>query len=302
MDNFDLNLLRVFDAIWRNGHLGRAAEDIGLSQPALSHALKRLRDQLGDPLFLKVRDGMQPTPRAVQLAPVIQSLLGNVRENLLATPAFNPQQAKRTFTITMSDVGEMAFLPRLLARVSREARSIDIRVIATPHKDLKYSLGHAKIDLALGYFPDLSDFDIYQERLFRHGFVCLARRGHPVVKGLLTQQQFCDASHVVARTGGRNQEIVEQYLRENKIQRREVVRTSNYLSVPMIVSETDLLATVPFPVGTVFSGIADIQVLQPPYPLPSFDLKQYWHSSQNDDPGNKWLRAITLDTFGTPEA
>ncbi|MEA3128432.1 MAG: hypothetical protein QOF46_227, partial [Paraburkholderia sp.] len=102
MDNFDMNLLRVFDAVWRQGHLGRAAEELGLSQPAMSHSLKRLREQLDDPLFLKVRTGMQPSPRAVQLAPIVQSVLSSVRENLLSAPQFDPAQARRTFTIAMS--------------------------------------------------------------------------------------------------------------------------------------------------------------------------------------------------------
>jgi DNA-binding transcriptional LysR family regulator len=109
MDNFDLNLLRTFDALWRHGHLGQAAEELGLSQPALSHSLKRLRDQIGDVLFVKVHNVVQSSARAIKLAPIIQSVLASVRENVLTAPGFDPAHARRTFVTAMSDVGEMVF-------------------------------------------------------------------------------------------------------------------------------------------------------------------------------------------------
>jgi DNA-binding transcriptional LysR family regulator len=298
MDNFDMNLLRVFDAVWRQGHLGRAAEELGLSQPAMSHSLKRLREQLDDPLFLKVRTGMQPSPRAVQLAPIVQSVLSSVRENLLSAPQFDPAQARRTFTIAMSDVGEMAFLPRLLARLAKDAPLIDIRTISAPHRELMDLLERGQVDLVIGFFPDLGGSDVFQQRLFVHGFVCLARKGHPVVKGKLTQKQFREASHVVVQTEGRSQELVEEFLREKGIKRRELLHSPHFLSVPMVIASTDLIVTVPVPVGEVFARIADVQVLVPPYPIPTFDLRQHWHRCQHMDPGNRWLRSIAVELFG----
>src|SRR5262245_30269735 len=113
MDGFDLNLLRVFDVVWRHRHLGLASRELQLSQPALSHSLKRLRTSIGDPLFVKVPGGMQPTARALQLAPVVQAMLAGVRDHVLAAPEFDPGLAVRRFTIAMSDIGEMALLPRL---------------------------------------------------------------------------------------------------------------------------------------------------------------------------------------------
>src|ERR1700755_2109008 len=107
LNDFDLNLLRVCDAVWRHGHLGLASRELTLSQPALSHSLKRLRARIGDPLFMKVPDGMQPTTRAAQLAPVIQSTLTSIRENVLTAPGFDPTSAMRTFTIAMTDIGEV---------------------------------------------------------------------------------------------------------------------------------------------------------------------------------------------------
>lgn len=298
MDNFDLNLLKVFDALWRHGHLGRAAEELDLSQPAMSHSLKRMREQMSDPLFLKVRTGMQPSPRAVQLAPVVQAVLANVREHMLVAPPFDPAQARRTFTIVLSDVGEMAFLPQLLARLMKEAPLIDIRTVSPSHRDLMDLLERSKVDLAIGFFPDLGGSDVFQQRLFHHGFVCLARKGHPMVKGKITQKQFRELSHVVVQTEGRSQELVEQYLRSHGIKRRELLHSPHFLSIPMVIASTDLIVTVPVPVGEVFARIADVQVLPPPFPIPSFDLKQHWHRCQHDDPGNRWLRSVALELFG----
>ena len=145
IDNFDLNLLRIFDALWRHRHLGRASEELGVSQPALSHSLKRLRTQIGDALFLKSRDGVQPSARAVDLAPVIQSLLASVRENVLLAPDFAPLTAQRTFTIAMSDLGEMTFLPKMLASLATMAPGIDVVTVSMPPRDLAATLqrGHA---------------------------------------------------------------------------------------------------------------------------------------------------------------
>ncbi|MBP0630266.1 LysR family transcriptional regulator [Cupriavidus sp. AcVe19-1a] len=298
MDNFDMNLLRVFDALWRHGHLGRAAEEIGVSQPAMSHALQRMRDQLGDPLFLKVRTGMQPSPRSVALAPVVQGVLSQVREHLLTAPRFEPAQARRTFTLALSDVGEAAFLPRLLARLMQEAPHVDVRTVSGRHTDIMDQLERGRIDLAIGYYPDLGGSDVFQQRLFRHGFVCLARKDHPIARGRLTAAQFRTLSHAVIQSESRSQELVEAYLRQHDIVRRELLRSPHFLSIPLVIASTDLVVTVPLPVGELFARIADVQVLKPPFPIPAFDLRQHWHRCQHDDPGNRWLRALTQELFG----
>lgn len=298
MDNFDLNLLRIFDALHRHGHVGRAAQELGLSQPAISYSLRRLREELGDALFVKTRQGMEPTPRATQLAPVIQSVLAQIRESVLRSPGFDPAQVQRTFTIAMSDVGEMVFLPRLLHRLATLAPGLNITTVSTHPKALMSALQRSEVDLAVGYFPDLDGVDVFQQRLFRHSFVCLVRRGHPAVQGKMTKKAFTELPHAVVQAEGRSQEIVEQYLKEQGVQRRELLHSPHFLSIPMVIAATDLVVTVPAAVGEVFAQIADVAVLEPPYRMPTFDLKQHWHRSQHDDPGNRWLRGIVLELFG----
>jgi DNA-binding transcriptional LysR family regulator len=298
MDNFDLNLLRVFDALQRHGHLGRAAQELNLSQPATSYSLKRLREELGDALFVKTRYGMQPTPRAMQLAPTIQSVLADIRERVLTAPSFEPNKVQRTFTIAMSDIGEMVSLPKLLRRVTTLAPGVNVATVSASPKELMSALQRSEVDLAIGYFPDLDGVDVFQQRLFRHSFVCLVRRDHPAVQGRLTRKLFCELPHAVVKAEGRRQEIVEQFLKEQGIQRRELLHTPHFLSIPMAIAVTDMVVTVPADVGEVFARIADLKVLVPPYKIPRFDVKQHWHRSQHDDPGNRWLRALVLELFG----
>jgi len=297
MDRFDLNLLVVFDAVWRHRHLGLASTELELSQPALSHALKRLRRAIGDELFIKISTGMQPTARAVQLAPVVQSILEAVRDQVLTTPDFDPKSTHRTFTIAMTDIGEMALLPKLLGRLMSEAPSIDVCTVSMSPRELIAAFQNAEVDLAIGYFPDLSGSDILQQSLFKDSFVSIVRAGHPVVRGKLTRKQFQSLSHAVVKTEGRSQEVVDQFLKQYGIRRRKLVRSPHFLSIPMIIASTDLVVTVPVKLGELFGRIADLQILEPPVPIPSIDVKQYWHRSRHADPGNRWLRKTVMDLF-----
>lgn len=300
IDNFDLNLLRIFDSLWRHRHLGRASEELGVSQPALSHSLKRLRTQIGDVLFMKSRDGVQPSARAVDLAPVVQSLLASVRENVLLAPDFVPLTAQRTFTIAMSDLGEMTFLPKMLGSLATKAPGIDIVTVSMPPRDLAATLQRGEVDLAMGYFPDLQGSDVFQQRLFSHGFVCLVNRTHPMAQTGLTQEQFLQFSHAVVQTEGRSQEIVEQYLKAHGLKRRELLRCPHFLSIPMVIASTDLIVTVPESIGKMFSSSASLCSLQAPFDFPSYDVKQHWHRCQHDDPGNRWLRSVLVKLFCEP--
>jgi DNA-binding transcriptional LysR family regulator len=298
MNELDLNLLTIFDAVWRHKHIGRASEELELSQPALSHALNRLRGKIGDALFVKVPAGMQPTARAVQLEPIVQSILASVREHVLTMPRFDPGNACRSFTIALTDVGEMVLLPKLLGRVMAVAPAVDIRTTSMPTRDLMTALRKGEVDLAIGYYPDMRGSDILQQRLFREGFVSVVRADHPVVRGKLTQKQFRDLPHVVVQTEARSPEMVKRHLRSHGLRRRELLRSPHFLSIPMVIASTDLIATVPESIGELLGRIIDAQILQPPFPIPPIDVRQYWHRSQHHgDPGNQWLRSVVVALF-----
>ncbi|SAL43619.1 LysR family transcriptional regulator [Caballeronia humi] len=294
--DFDLNLLRVFDAMWRQRHLSRAAEELGLSQPAMSHALKRLRERIGDQLFFKVRTGMQPSPRAEQLAPVVRSVLTEVRDLILTAPQFHPGDAQRIFTIATSEVGELAVLPRLLTQVIKEAPHVDIETVAASQGDLMGLLERGRADLAIGFFPDLIDTDLFEQTLTRRGFVCLARAGHPIASRKMTEQQFCAASHAIVGSDSWSLELAEKYLHDNGIRPHAVFRTPRSLSIPMVIASTDLIVTVAEPIADIFARVEDLRQMTPPYPLPSFLIKQHWHRTQHEDPANRWLRSLVHES------
>jgi DNA-binding transcriptional LysR family regulator len=300
MDQFDLNLLRTFDALWRHRHLGRAAEELGISQPALSHALKRLREQLGDPLFVKSQGGMQPSPRAVELAPVVQSLLGTVREHVLVAPAFDAAVSSRTFTLAMSDIGEVTFLPKLLAQLALLAPGVDVVTVSMTPRELAGALQRSEVDLVLGFFPDLDGTDVFQQRLFSHGFACLVSSNSPVAATPLTAANFVDLPHAVVNTESRTHDIVEQYLRDHGIRRRQLLRCPHFLGIPHVIAATNLVATVSESIAEVLSDNPLLAVKQAPYPFPQYDVKQHWHRCQHEDPGNRWLRGLVVRLFGRP--
>jgi DNA-binding transcriptional LysR family regulator len=177
----DLNLLVVLDALLRLQNVSRAAEALGMSQPALSYALKRLRPLLDDPLFVRSARGMQPTPRAQQLAEPLRAVLDMVQRDVLQQPRFDPATTERSVTFNMADVGELVFLPRLLAHLKVAAPGIDVRTVSTPPSLLEDALRSGAVDLAVGYFPGMDGAAIYQQRLFSHSFVCLVRKDHPTI-------------------------------------------------------------------------------------------------------------------------
>jgi len=298
MDQFDLNLMRIFDALWRHRHLGKAAEELRLSQPALSHALKRLREQMGDVLFVKAHAGMQPSARAVDIAPVIQDMLAEVRERILVTPQFDPSSSKRNFTIAMSDIGELTFLPRLLRHLAGVAPRVSVVTVSLSPRELGEGLQRGEVDLAMGHLPDLTGTDMYQQRLFTHGFVCLTGSHNPLAARQLTRERYCRAAHVVVQSESRTHDLVERYLRENGIQRNAQLRCPHFLSVPQVVAATHLIATVSQSIGEVYADHGELRLLAPPFDFPRYDVKQHWHRSQHGDPGNRWLRGVNMALFG----
>ncbi len=297
MDQFDLNLLRTLDALWRHRHLGRAADALGVSQPALSHSLKRLREQLGDALFVKTHSGMQPSTRAVELAPVVEALLSHVREKILVAPEFDARVSTRTFTIAMTDVGELTFLPLLLSQLAEVAPEVDLVTVSMSPRDLNGALQRSEVDLVVGYFPDLAGTDIFQQRLFTHGFACLVSSSSPAARQTLTKERFSELSHAVVHTESRTSDLVEQYLRDNGIKRRELLKCPHFLSIPHVVASTNLIVTVSQSIADVVANDPRLTALPAPHPFPKYDVKQHWHRCQHDDPGNRWLRALIMQLF-----
>ena len=286
----DLNLLPIAVALYDELSVSRAARRLGMSQPAVSKALRRLRDTFDDPLFVRGPSGIVPTPRAHAIVRAARPHLRQLQEELVKDERFNPDVSTRPITLALSDVAEMASLPSVFDHLRRHAPKSPVSTVSVADAQLIESLEKGDIDLAVGYYPALSLRNFRQRRLSRHGFACLLRAGHPLWKSRLTVSAFLAAEHIVVRPGGRSQEVLERFIERRKMRRKIAMYTSNVLSVPFIVMESSLIATLPYAVVTRFTSLTS-QVLAalPPFDL-TYDLKLHWHRRFDNEPRSIWLR------------
>jgi DNA-binding transcriptional LysR family regulator len=296
MRNVDLNLLVVFDAMLEHASVTHTGRALKLSQPATSAALARLRALFSDPLFVKIGARMEPTPRASELAPGVRTVMDTVRREILVDTTFDPLHTHRTFTLITPDIGEIGFLPGLLARLAVDAPMANLQTLAMPADVAAEALETGRADLAIGFFPDLKKAGFVQQRLFKTHYVCLARRDHPTIGDRISLKQYLAASHAVIRPEGR-EHLVEEFLRKHEIKRRVLLSIPHYMSLVPILPTCDLISTVPRQIADACVKHANIKILAPPMALPSIDVHQSWHMRFNKDRANMWLRKTLNELF-----
>jgi len=300
LSSLDLNLLRVFDAIVRHGNLTAAGEAIGLSQPAMSNALTRLRAHFDDALFVRAGHGMKPTEHALALSVTIRSALEILEQTLSAQTKFNPAKAERTFHICTPDIGEMVFLPPLLRELREAAPSVSIKCAQYPTRETREMLVSGEIDVVLGHVPALNT-GIYQKMLFDEFYLCMVRRDHPRIRDTLSREQFFREAHALVASPGTGHALLKDHFASSNPKVRVQVEVRNFASMPFIVANSDLLLTVPSRLAKHFQSLLPLRLVMPPIDLPSFTVKMYWHERQHHDPANLWLRALIARLFSDPE-
>jgi DNA-binding transcriptional LysR family regulator len=291
----DLNLLLVFEALLKDRNVTTAGARLHLSQPTMSHALKRLRAMCGDPLFVRTMQGMQPTAYALQLAAPIGQALDTVRSSLAGGWRFDPLTSTRTFNLVMTDIGQTVFLPRLLAHLGRAAPGVNLVVSQILRDQYRDALQSGAVDLALGRMPSLMT-GFYQQRLFEYPYICLMRADHPRIGDELTFEQYIEEAHVQVALPGVMESVIDRALAQRDARRRIALNIPHYVAVRAILAETDLVATVPSLLAET-SGPEDLKALPPPLPLPRVVVRQFWHERFHDDAGNRWLRGVIADLF-----
>jgi DNA-binding transcriptional LysR family regulator len=295
VQGLDLNLLRVFDAVLRDRSVTAAARHLGLTQPAVSNALARLRKLFGDALFVRTTSGMDATPFARDLSEPVRQALALLESALAHGPGFDAATSTRAFRFYMSDLGQIEFLPPLVERAQRVAPGVRLEAVALEVEDIGDALAAGGLDLAVGFLPGLGP-PVRRQPLFRDPYVCLMRADHPAIGRKLTRAKFLAASHaLVSYKGGHR--VIEEALERAGLARRITLRVPHFTVVPMVLERSDLILTLPSKVARVYERSGNFKSLPPPVPIPPADVAAHWHERFERDPGNRWLREMVTELF-----
>jgi DNA-binding transcriptional LysR family regulator len=296
---FDLNLLRVFDAVMTEQNLTRAAERLATTQPAVSNALKRLRETLNDDLLLRTAHGMKPTARAEELWPAVRQALVTL-EAAIAPENFDVAETHAIFRLAMADSTASLLLPGLMRAIKSEAPGIDIRMLPLTTRDPRAMLLQSDIDIAVGNFPGVaaqlsggqsSLSAIRHQRLYSSESVCIMRKGHPLAEAELTLDAYCSAHHALVSFSGRAHGPADEALAALGRQRRVALTVNQFYTVGRVVAGSDLISVVPRHLVASTGVIESLVTKELPFKLPVVHVDMLWHERDNRNPSHKWIRA-----------
>ena len=296
----DLNLLVVFNQLLLDRSVSIAAEKLGLTQPAVSNALKRLRAAMKDELFLRTSRGMEPTPYALHLAEPVIYALGALQTALTTRDSFDPLTSTRNFQLAMTDIGEMYFMPPLMVALSKAAPKVRVSTVRPHAGNLREDMASGTVDLALGLLPNLQA-GFFQRRLFRHKYVCVFRRGHPVAKSPMTLKQFSELDHVGVVAANTGHGEVDGLLERAGIQRNLCLILPHFIAVGHVLQQTDLIATLPERFAERCEAPFGLVTSPHPVRLPDIAINLFWHAKVNRDPANLWMRQLLVELFADTE-
>jgi DNA-binding transcriptional LysR family regulator len=300
--SLDLNLLRALDALLHERHVTRAAARLGVTQSAMSHALARLREVVGDPLLVRTSAGMAPTPRAEALAPAIRRALADVADALAGGAAFDPATARARFVIATSDYGGLAVLPALSALLAAAAPFVDVRLRTVP-EPISLALADPDIDVVIAPLrPADVTAGMHARRLFDERFVCVVRASHPIAGKRLTLKRFVEAGHVLIAPREREGGFVDDALARLGHARRVAVMVPHFLVAPHVVAATDLILTLARRIADRLAPSLGLAVLAPPpeLGLEGFTIHALWHERTHADPARRWLRDRIAEAAAAP--
>jgi len=299
--DIDLNLLRVFDAVYRTRNVSRAAETLDLTQPAVSQGLTRLRLLVKDPLFIRASGGVQPSPRADRLAPAVRTALGTLEQALGESVQFDPLQSQKTFRIHMSDIGEGRFLPDLMAALRERAPGVRVETLPLPVSSIADALDNGRTDFALGFLPSVKDTQRVQ--LLKDRYIVLLREGHPFAAQAKRRRRsgpaLLDTLQQLEFVAGRTHSDTLRILQLLKLEDRVRLTVEHFMVLPAIVRATDLAAVMPRNIAQGFAEEGGYALIEPPFPLRDFTVSLHWSRRFESDPGNRWMRETLMALFST---
>ena len=290
----DLNLLRVFDAVMVERHVTRAAARLAITQPAVSNALRRLREATNEELFIPSPSGMLPTPHAEELWPVVRTALGSLQQ-AFEPQAFDPCKDDRSFTLAMADATAALFVPALVKRFQREGTRVALRIVPLVSRDPRELLEQGRADVALGFFPDLGSGDggvIRQAPLYASEYICVMRRDHPLAApAALSLDAYCAAQHLRVSFAGRARGFVDDALALLGRQRSVMITVNSYFTAGLTVHQSELLTVLPRSFVPATGFMPHLISRELPFALSPIEVRQVWHGRHERDPAQRWLRA-----------
>jgi DNA-binding transcriptional LysR family regulator len=289
----NLNLFVAFEALLAERNVTRAARRLGVTQSAVSNALRQLRALFDDPLFLRRSAGVEPTPRALALAEPVRRGLAALGE-ALAPPRFDPKTASRTFVVAASDYVELVLLPSLLARLAREAPDVRLEIVPWGLHEVPPALARGDADLMIGYYARVPASH-RDAKLFSEQFTCIARRDHPKIHGRVSVRAWTSVPHVVVSERPGSPSGVDRALAARGLSRTVGVRVSHFSIVPQIVARTDFVAALSRRVAEPAAKALRLFTFAPPLPLATSHVGQVWHDRVDADPGHRWLRSVIAE-------
>jgi DNA-binding transcriptional LysR family regulator len=288
LNRLDLNLLHVFDTIYREGSLTRAAKALHLTQPAVSHSLSRLREHFDDPLFSRQGNQMVPTPLARRFLESMRPGLTQIQGAVNQFHAFDPASQRKTYSLALRDILESTFLPQLMQRLE-DYPELEISSQRIPRRDMETLLAAGKLDFAVDVLLPVSNQTAH-ERLRRDRLVVLARANHPLTQGTLTMDRYLEARHVLVSSRSEGPGIEDFELSRFGVQREIRLRCQHYYAACRVVESSDLLLTMPEIYARIIAERSDIRILTPPADLPAIDVHLYWHKAYEREPALIWFR------------
>lgn len=298
LTKLDLNLLLVFHHLLIQKRVSAVAQMLEMSQPAVSSALGRLRTALDDELFIRTQGGMTPTPYALQLAEPVAMALDVLQQALNVRGAFNPHTSARNFTLALTDVGEMYFLPVLMDALAKAAPAVTLQIVSVAQSSLKEDMSNGKIDLAMGLLPQLQA-GFFQQSLFKQKYVCLMRKKHPLAQNkAITVPAFFSAEHVRVLATGTGHGRVDMVLDKQKYKRNVRLSVPHYVALGDVLQHSPLMAIVPERFAQRIVKPFDLVTRDLPFKIPDSAIQQCWHGRLHRDPGHQWLRQLMRQLFG----
>jgi len=293
--NIDLKLLAVVTELHKTRSVSQTAENLDLSQSAISMSLAKLRKLFNDPLFVRTSSGMNPTPHAVELIGLLKNAEDILQTALDLHVVFDPMRSERCFNLYSSDIAQVTLMPRLMQRLKSIAPNvgIDLRRLsdATPKQ-----LESGEADLAVGFVLPLGA-GFCQQRLFKERFVCVARKDHPRVGDAISIEEFQDETHLAMTTCGTGHGVFEKALEARGIRRRVGLTVPSFLGITSIITTLDFLAVLPEQLARHLARVGNIKMLPLPFNVPSYYIMQHWHERYTQDPASKWLRSVVANLF-----